>query len=379
MALLTRDADCQNNRNLLIHAANLSGYGPQHVVVSLLDALSELGSLHGSVIDGTAMLSQNAAAWQAAGAEVRFCRRLLPNSVSRLGECLFARREHRLYSHCLVLGDVPLPRIQRQTVLVHQSNLILPGLNAYSGRGFHYRVLRWVFRRNTRFARAFVMQTGVMQKQMLESYPELNGRIVVIPQPAPSWLKPGTAQRQHAEGHRLRLFYPAKGLIHKNHVLIKSMDASTHLAQSIELTITLKPCEQARLGLPGGWLRNVGKVEPSECLKIYEQSDAVFFPSLLESYGLPLIEAMVLGLPVVCSDLPYARCVCGEQAIYFDPSSPVSAWRAIRELQRRLDSGWQPDWSQALSKLPKDWHEVARRFLEVMGLPLGGNPVASGQ
>lgn len=372
--------DCRNNSKLLVHAANLSGFGAQQVVVSLLDALSASGGLRDSVIDVTEVVGQKAAGWQAGGAEVRFCRRVLPNSVSRLGECLFARREHRLYSHCLVLGDVPLPGVQRQTVLVHQPNLVSPGLNAYSSREFRYRVLRWVFKRNTRFAHAFVMQTRVMQKQMLESYPELSGRIVVMPQPAPNWLtKRDAVRRLHANGQRLRLFYPAAGFRYKNHVLLKSMDNSTHLAQPVELTVTLTSAEQSRLGLPGGWLRNVGKVDPCDCLKIYEQSDAVFFPSLLESYGLPLVEAMVLGLPVVCSDLPYARWVCEEQAIYFDSSSPTAAWQAIRELQRRLDSGWQPDWSQALSKLPKDWDEVARRFLEVMGLPLGGKPSGSGQ
>lgn len=363
-----------HNKRLLIHAANLSGYGAQQVVVSLLDALAALGSLHGSVIEITEVVAEKAAAWQAAGAEVHFCRRVLPNSVSRLGECLFARRERRLYSHGLVLGDVPLPGVQRQTVLVHQSNLISRDLNAYSVRAFRYQVLRWVFRRNIRFANTFVMQTAVMQQQMVETYPALNGRSVVMPQPAPNWLsKRVLARRVQVKGQPLRLFYPAAGYSYKNHVLLKSMDRGAPRAQPIELTVTLKPDEQARLGLPGGWLRNVGKVEPSECLKIYEQSDALFFPSLLESYGLPLVEAMVLGLPVVCSDLPYARWLCEEQAIYFDPSSPTAAWQAILELQRRLGSGWQPDWTQALSKLPKDWNEVARRFLEVMGLPVGGS------
>jgi glycosyltransferase involved in cell wall biosynthesis len=364
--------DCRNNRKLLIHATNISGYGAQEVVVSLLDALSALGILRGSVIEITEVMRQKAATWHAAGAEVRYCRRVLPNSVSRFFECLFAVRERKLYSQCLVLGDVPLPETQRQTVLVHQSNLVLPGLNVYSSRKLRYQVLRWVFRRNIRFAHKFVVQTGVMQQQMVESYPELNGRIVVMPQPAPNWLKRTAARRSYAKGQPLCLFYPAAGFIHKNHVLLKSMDSCMNLVQPLELTVTLNLYEQARLRLSGGWLRNVGKLDPGECLKTYEQSDALFFPSLLESYGLPLVEAMVFGLPVVCSDLPFARWLCEEQAIYFDPSSPTAAWQAIRELQKRLDSGWHPDWSKALSKLPKDWNEVARLFLDIMGLPSGG-------
>ncbi len=361
-----------NNSKLLIHATNLNGYGAQQVVVSLLDALAAIGGLRGSVIEISEVVREKVAGWQVAGADVRFFQRALPNSISRLLECLFARRERKLYSHILVLGDIPLPGVHGQTVLVHQPNLISPELNAYSSRKFLYRIMRWIFKRNTRFAMSFVMQTDVMQKQMLETFPELKGRIMVIPQPAPTWLKRIAAKKVDAQGKRLRIFYPAAGLLYKNHVLLKGMDLSKHLMPSIELTVTLTPSEQARLGLITGWLRNVGKVKPDDCREIYEQSDALFFPSLLESYGLPLVEAMTLGLPIVCSDLPYARWLCEDQAIYFDPFSPELAWDALRELQRRLSGGWQPDWAQAMSKLPKDWDEVARHFLDVMKMSIGG-------
>jgi hypothetical protein len=213
------------------------------------------------------------------------------------------------------------------------------------------------------------MQTAIMQKQMLASYPELNGRVVVMPHPAPGEPLHRLVRPTYQGGQRLRLLYPAAGFEYKNHTLLTSMDACRHLQRDTELTVTLNSDEHARLNLPSGWLRNVGKLEPRDCLELYRQSDALFFPSILESYGLPLVEAMAVGLPVVCADLPYAHWLCEDQAIYFDPLSPTAAWRAIRELQNRLDTGWQPDWSQALSKIARDWDEVARRFLEVMGLP----------
>ena len=75
---------------------------------------------------------------------------------------------------------------------------------------------------------------------------------------------------------------------------------------------------------------------------------------------------MTLGLPVVCADLPYARWICEDEAIYFDPASASDAWRAIMELKARLTAGWSPDWSRALLKLPSDWDEVASSFLEIL-------------
>lgn len=114
------------------------------------------------------------------------------------------------------------------------------------------------------------------------------------------------------------------------------------------------------------WIRNVGRLDPSRCLAMYGVTDAVFFPSLAESSPLPLAEAMTLGLPVVCADLPYARWMCGGEAIYFDPRSADSAWDAIRTLHARLSSGWKPDWTTALAKFPADWDAVARQFVCVI-------------
>ncbi len=59
---------------------------------------------------------------------------------------------------------------------------------------------------------------------------------------------------------------------------------------------------------------------PDEDLSIlYSQAVAYVFPTLAEGFGLPPLEAMASGLPVVCSDLPVLREVCGKAALYFDP------------------------------------------------------------
>ena len=99
---------------------------------------------------------------------------------------------------------------------------------------------------------------------------------------------------------------------------------------------------------------------------MYSRVDALFFPSVAESYGSPLVEAMVTGLPVVCSDLPFARWMCGDEGIYFDPHDQKSASAALAELSHRLESGWRPDWRKALGKLPRDWDAVGEAFLELL-------------
>jgi alpha-1,3-rhamnosyl/mannosyltransferase len=52
---------------------------------------------------------------------------------------------------------------------------------------------------------------------------------------------------------------------------------------------------------------------------IYTLAHAYVCPSLHEGFGMPVIEAMACGTPVLCSDIPALREVAGEQAEYFDP------------------------------------------------------------
>lgn len=57
----------------------------------------------------------------------------------------------------------------------------------------------------------------------------------------------------------------------------------------------------------------------SELAGLYALSEAFVLPSLTEGFGLPVLEAMVNGLPVACSDIPALREVAGDAALLFDP------------------------------------------------------------
>jgi glycosyltransferase involved in cell wall biosynthesis len=56
---------------------------------------------------------------------------------------------------------------------------------------------------------------------------------------------------------------------------------------------------------------------------------ALVLPSFAEGYGLPLAEALALGVPALCSDLPSLREIGGEVPEYFDPLDAVAWRRAI--------------------------------------------------
>lgn len=355
-------------KSLFIHATNVTGLGATSVVKSLLEAFLPLASSFQTEVclPPTGALSQLPFNSSPALRKREF-KRKLPNNLSRVIECLGARWLFGGRDGTLVLGDLPLYGLSSQIVFVHQAHLASPRVNPYVGRSLNFRVARQLFRFASDSIDAVIVQGEPMAQDLLSSYPRLEGRISVLPQPHPPWLQVVTVEIRKKPS-RLKLFYPSAAHPHKNHLLIRRMiEAQPNGDACVEkLMLTLTEWEFRSLGISANWVHNLGRISSQNCLQTYQHVDALFFPSLLESYGLPLVEAMSVGLPIVCSDLPFARWLCGDQAIYFDGNDPNSSWTAIRHLHHRLNQGWRPDWVRALSKLPRDWEKLAREFLEVV-------------
>lgn len=68
-------------------------------------------------------------------------------------------------------------------------------------------------------------------------------------------------------------------------------------------------------------LRLVGAVPYEKIESVYRDTDIFLFPSLVESFGHPLVEAMASGLPIIASDTTVNREICGDAAVYFDPQN----------------------------------------------------------
>jgi len=87
----------------------------------------------------------------------------------------------------------------------------------------------------------------------------------------------------------------------------------------------------AELGLTDH-VRLLGWVSEAELEGLYRATGAFVFPSLAEGFGLPVLEAMVRGVPVACSDRGSLAEVAGDAALLFDPESVT----AIAEAMTRL-------------------------------------------
>lgn len=68
-----------------------------------------------------------------------------------------------------------------------------------------------------------------------------------------------------------------------------------------------------------------------EILNLHAHARVFVFPTRIEGFGIPPLEALSFGIPAVCSDIPVVREVCGDTVRYADPDDPSDFARAIRE------------------------------------------------
>ena len=350
---------------LRVHATNIVGAGATQLVQSLLPALERVPDVN---IEEIYLPDRGGlAAYQTRSAHTRVhvYRRNLPNAVSRLLECTWLAGRFDSRTPLLVLGDLPLRCNAPQTVFVQTPHLIAESASDTAADHVRFATARWLFRRNAGRVRAFIVQTSVMEAALVKEYPTLAGRVHVIAQPVPRWLlDAGIARfgRKWPTSAPLALVYPAAQYPHKNHRLLGEIDASESWPVA-RLTLTVAPERSPAPTL--GWLRCVGFLQPNGMLDLYREADALLFLSTDESYGFPLVEAMFVGLPIVCPDLPYARTLCGDDAIYFDAMSIESLKAAVTALHDRLSAGWWPDWTSQLASLPADWDAVAQSMARI--------------
>ncbi len=76
----------------------------------------------------------------------------------------------------------------------------------------------------------------------------------------------------------------------------------------------------------------IGYVPVTLMPSLYREAHAFIFPSLYEGFGIPLLEAMASGCPVIASNTSSMPEVCGEAVLYFDPLDQTSLTKTMQEI-----------------------------------------------
>jgi glycosyltransferase involved in cell wall biosynthesis len=197
----------------------------------------------------------------------------------------------------------------------------------------------WLRRRLGNVAR-LIVQTRSMRDSVRRYLGVDPAVLAFAPEPgAPA--RDGPAARPPAK----RFLYPASADPHKNHArlidawrLLKAdgMEAELHLTVSPGTPVS-READSARTR-EGLAIVNHGDITAARLAELYSSSDALIYPSLAESFGLPLVEARARGLPIVAAELDYVRDVA-EPRETFDAGSSVSIARAVK---RFMDAPERP-------------------------------------
>ena len=348
-----------------LHLTNVTGAGASVLLSSLLPAIerSKFARINCIYLPNKGYLKN----YRSTNKFLKICiyNRFLPNIVSRFLECTFLSYKFNGPDPLLVLGDIPLRVKCHQTVFVQQPFLLQQGIFTWKTFYFKYTIARLIFRLNLSKVDAFIVQSNIMKDRLEASYPSVKGKVHVVGQPVPIWLLNSGIKRVtriKSNKSNLQLIYPSFNYPHKNHKLLSKINASKNYPIS-ELIVTIDKYLNPAPHI--AWVKCVGFLTPKELMKMYSNVDGLIFLSKEESYGFPLIEAMFIGLPIICPNLPYARSLCGKQAIYFNPDSQKSLLSAIKKLKFFLDNGWWPSWRYQIKNIPGNWDIVAKAMIKI--------------
>lgn len=143
----------------------------------------------------------------------------------------------------------------------------------------------------------------------------------------------------------VHFIYPATAFVYKNHIeIVRAVrwlfDAEPELQRKLKVHFTLQATEDKDLyaqitkwNLLNSFVFE-GTIPFERLLGYYKSCDALLFPSYIESFGLPLLEAAGAGIPIIAANLPYAHDVVGKyEGAGFVAVGNVQSWgKAIKEI-----------------------------------------------
>jgi glycosyltransferase involved in cell wall biosynthesis len=229
------------------------------------------------------------------------------------------------------------PMVGRRQICMLHDAAVFDRPQAY-GAAFvaWYRLL---FRRQARQALALMTVSRTARARLAQHLCVAEARIHLVPNGGDHLLavRPDAAVLDRL-GLRGQRFVLAVGSANPSKNLSRLSQAFASLNEMQDLHLVVVGDGNAAVFAAGGGpvagdrIHRVGRLGDAELKALYEAALALVFPSLYEGFGLPPLEAMSCGCPVLASNASSVPEVCGDAALYFDPLSVDAMTAALRQL-----------------------------------------------
>jgi len=171
----------------------------------------------------------------------------------------------------------------------------------------------------------------------------------------------------YTERKNFSVLFKALSALKKNKILFKLITPADFNDKLARKTATLK--NDRRLFKKFNLENDViftGKVPYENINKLYKEADIFLWPTLIESFGHPLVEAMAAGLPVIASNIPVNVELAGDAAMYFEPLDDKDLFEKMKKViqDSKLRQKMSLD-SEKRAGLFK-WEDHVKRLLTIL-------------
>ena len=264
----------------------------------------------------------------------------------------------------------------------------VPDLTAILFPEAHTAKVRWsilpFLGRSLATARRVVAISRATAADIAFQFPEARDKVRVVPNGLDPRFRPGTADSIAATRAELGApdgYLLAVGTLEPRKNLPTLLTAWEALADADPATPPLvlaggagwetRSFRRRLAALEARGLRHLGRVDDERLLALYQAATVFAYPSLYEGFGLPVLEAMACGVPVVTSDVSSLPEVAGDAALLVDPRDAKSLAAALHRLLG--DPGLRSDLAaRGIARAGQfSWQKTAAGMEEVFREALG--------
>ena len=196
------------------------------------------------------------------------------------------------------------------------------------------------------------------KQEIVRLFPALEDRIRIVPMGVSDFFSPAPDLAREVT-RELKL--PSRFILHVGDLHSRrNLSLLKRAAEQVGFPLVLVGRPLEKDSIPGGSLLFTD-ISMDVLKGIYSAATLFAYPSLYEGFGLPLLEAMACGVPVVASNRASLPEVCGGAAILVEPDQEALAAGIQRALENR--EGWKERGLQRAAEF--SWEKTAAATLEV--------------